>query len=79
MNSFFARFGFVVMVSHELLMDFKKLYSALIYVRIPVMAIVGWLYLETSDPLFLILVLTVLPGVILSSVAKWYDAKKNVQ
>ena len=79
MNSFFARFGFVVMVSHELLMDFKKLYSALIYVRIPVMAIVGWLYLETSDPLFLILVLTVLPGVILSSVAKWYHAKKNVQ
>ena len=79
MNSFFARFGFVVMVSHELLMDFKKLYSALIYVRIPVMAIVGWLYLETSDPLFLILVLTVLPGVILSSVATWYDAKKNVQ
>lgn len=72
-----AMLGFTILVLSIFFSRAEKLYDAVIYVRLPVMAVVAWLYMDTHDPLFLILVCTVLPGVLISSVAKWYDAKKN--
>lgn len=73
-----AMMGFTILVLSIFFTRSEQLYNAVIYVRLPVMAVVAWLYMQTHDPLFLILVATVLPGVIISSIAKRYDAKRNI-
>jgi uncharacterized membrane protein YhaH (DUF805 family) len=71
-----AMLAFTIMVLNISLYRVEQLYDAVIYVRLPVVCIVTWLYVDTHDPLFLILILTVLPGVLVSSVAKMMDKKK---
>ena len=72
-----AMLGFTILVVSIVYYRIEKLYDMLIYVRIPVLGIITWLYLDTHDLLFLILILTVFPGVIFSSIGKWYDQKSN--
>ena len=72
-----AMMGFTIMVVNVFYYRVEKLYNAVIYVRLPVMAVVLWLYLDTKDILFLILLITVLPGVIFSSIAKMLDKRRN--
>ena len=71
-----AMLAFTIMVLNISLYRVEQLYDAVIYVRLPVVCIVTWLYFDTHDPLFLILILTVLPGVFFSSIAKMMDKKK---
>lgn len=72
-----AMLGFTVLVINIVFYKVEKLYDALIYVRIPVLLVVSWLYVDTNDPLFLILVCTVFPGVIFSGIARWRDRIKE--
>ena|GEM_PF-4626620 len=70
-----AMLGFTVMVFNIFHYKVEQLYDSVIYVRIPVIAIITWLYISSHDKLFLILILTVFPGIIFSSIAKIYDKK----
>jgi hypothetical protein len=71
-----AMTGFTIMVANVVVHRVERLYDAVIYVRLPVLAIVAWLYVETRDLLFLVLVLTVLPGVFFSLIARWADLRR---
>ena len=73
-----AMLGFTILVLNIVFHRVERLYDAVIYVRLPVMAIVLWLYADTKDPLFLILVLTILPGIIFSYVAKQIDKRRTL-
>lgn len=72
-----AMLGFTIMVANVVYHRAEALYDAVIYVRLPVVAIVSWLYLDTHDPLFAILVATVVPGVFLSSFARVLDRRQH--
>jgi len=74
-----AMLGFTILVLNITFQRIEKLYNAVIYVRIPVMAVVTWLYIDTKDPLFMILLITVLPGVVFSSIAKMMDKKREMK
>jgi hypothetical protein len=74
-----AMLAFTILVLNIFYYRVEMLYNAVIYVRLPVLAIVAWLYFDTKDPLFAILVITVLPGVIFSTIAKQMDKKRAQQ
>lgn len=69
--------GFTIMVLNVALLRVEQPYDAVVYVRLPVLAIVAWLWLETHDPLFAILFLTVIPEVLLSTLCKRIDAWRS--
>jgi hypothetical protein len=71
-----AMLAFTIMVLNIVLHRVEKLYDSVIYVRLPVLAVVGWLYADTHDPLFLILIVTVLPGVFFSYFARVADRRR---
>jgi hypothetical protein len=73
-----AMSAFTIMVLNIVFHRVEKLYDSVIYVRLPVLAVVGWLYADTGDLLFLILIITVLPGVFLSLWAKRADRRRLV-
>ena len=72
-----AMLGFTIMVFSVFYYKVEAIYDVVIFVRLPVMAVVTWLYIDTKDPFFMILLVTVLPGVILSTIAKMRDKKRN--
>jgi len=72
-----AMLGFTIMVFSVFYFKVEAIYDVVIFVRLPVMAVVTWLYIDTKDPFFMILLVTVLPGVILSTIAKMRDKKRN--
>ena len=59
--------GFTIMVLNVALLRVEQPYDAVIYVRLPVLAIVAWLWLETHDPLFAIPPLRAQRGVAFAS------------
>lgn len=71
-----AMLAFTIMVLNIFYYRVEQLYTAVIYVRIPVLAIVAWLYIDSHDPLFLILFITVIPGVFISMIARRMDKKR---
>jgi ABC-type enterochelin transport system permease subunit len=74
-----AMLGFTIMVFSVFYFKVEAIYDVVIFVRLPVMAVVTWLYIDTHDPLFLILLITVLPGVVFSSIAKSIDKKRQIK
>lgn len=68
--------GFTILILNIFFQKVEQLYDSVIYVRLPVIAIVAWLYASSHDKLFLILVLTVMLGVFFSTFAKMYDKKQ---
>jgi hypothetical protein len=74
-----AMLGFTIMVFSVFYFRVEAIYDVVIFVRLPVMAVVTWLYIDTHDPLFLILLITVLPGVVFSSIAKSIDKKRQIK
>ena len=71
-----AMLGFTILILNIFFQKVEQLYDSVIYVRLPVIAIVAWLYASSHDKLFLILVLTVMLGVFFSTFAKMYDKKQ---
>lgn len=74
-----AMTGFTILVLNVFVQRVERLYNAVIYVRLPVAAIVAWTFVESRDPLFLILFLTVMPGVFFSLMGKWADRRVTAQ
>ncbi len=72
-----AMLAFTIMVLNIFFYRVEQLYDSVIYCRLPVLAIVGWLYASSHDELFLILIITVLPGVFFSTYARIYDKKQH--
>ena len=71
-----AMSAFTILVLNIFFLRVEPLYNAVIYVRLPVLAIVAWIYATTRNPLFLTLFVMVVPGEVLSFFAYLADRRQ---